>query len=71
MANKVDLNTADVNGITQARMPQISRKRAEEIVDYRNRNGPFKNWEDVKKIPGFSDEMINNLKEGATIGGQE
>jgi DNA uptake protein ComE-like DNA-binding protein len=38
------------------------------VIDYREQNGPFKTWDDLKKIPGMSPAMIDNLqRQGVTI----
>lgn len=64
-----DLNKADKQQITKAF--QVSDKKADEIVKFREQNGGFQSWDDVKKIPGFSDEMSKNLRQaGAEIDGE-
>lgn len=61
--NTVDLNSADFDLI--ARLPMVGEKRAHFIVD----NRPYNNWEEViKKVPGFSESMVEDLKKSnATI----
>lgn len=62
----VDINAASEQEL--AEIPGIGNERAKEIVEYREENGEFKNWDDVKKIPGFSDELVDRLKrEGVTM----
>ena len=64
--NSVDLNTADQVAIE--RIQGVGPSLAAKIVDYRDQNGPFKTWEDLKKIPGMSAAMIDTLKnQGVTI----
>jgi competence ComEA-like helix-hairpin-helix protein len=64
--NSVDLNTADQVAIE--RIQGVGPSLAARIVDYRDQNGPFKNWDDLKKIPGMSTAMIDTLKnQGVTI----
>lgn len=59
----VDLNSASVDEL--ADLPMVGRERAESIVQAR----PFGSWEDVKRIPGFSAGMVDDLKSGgAQIG---
>jgi len=42
----------------------LGRERARRIIQAR----PLKNWDDLKKIEGFSDTLVNDLREaGATI----
>lgn len=62
---KVDLNSANAGDI--ARVTGISSKRAQEIVEHRQNNGSFKNWEDFKKIPGFSTDLVNSLKQNGVL----
>lgn len=63
---RVDLNSADYE--TLSKLPMVGDKRAQFIIE----NRPYDNWEDIKrKVPGFSDGMIGDLKKGnATIGGK-
>ncbi|PSH03599.1 MAG: hypothetical protein CXZ00_11090 [Acidobacteria bacterium] len=46
------------------RVGGLGRERARRIIQAR----PLKNWDDLKKIEGFSDTLVNDLREaGATI----
>ncbi len=66
----IDLNMADVEEL--ARIKIIGKKRAQALVDYRDENGPFEDWEDIKNVEGFSESLIEDLKEsGATLGDAE
>jgi len=47
----VDVNTASVQLLTY--VSGLGRRLAENIVAYRNENGPFKLREDLKKVPRF------------------
>ncbi len=63
---QVNINDADVEEL--AKLSMIGRKRAEDIVNFRDENGPFQSWEDLKEVPGIDDKMIKDLKEsGATL----
>lgn len=55
----IHLNSAEPEEIARA-VPQVSEKRAQEIAERR----PFQSWEEVRKIPGFDEEMIESLREG-------
>lgn len=60
---RVNLNTATIDEI--ADLPMVGRERAEAIMNSR----PFRSWEDVERIPGFSTGMIDDLQSGgAEIG---
>lgn len=64
-AKGVDLNTASEEELE--RVGGLGRERARRIVQ----NRPFRSWDDLKKIEGFSDKLIEDLKQaGATIGGK-
>ena len=60
MRDIADLNNASVENLEK--IEGIGRKRAEEIVRYRDQNGGFKSWGDVRGTPGFSDEMVHVLQ---------
>ena len=55
-----DLNEASVEDLEQ--IEGIGRKRAEEIIKFRDNRGGFESWDDLKEIPGFSNEMITVLQ---------
>ncbi len=64
-AGGVDLNTANEQELE--RVGGLGRERAQRIVQSR----PFSSWDDVKKIEGFSDKLVQDLRQaGARIGGQ-
>jgi competence protein ComEA len=59
--NSIDwLNEAEVKDLEN--IQGIGKKRAEEIVKYRDENGEFESWDDLKKVPGFDDQMVGALK---------
>lgn len=69
MSRNIDLNT--VNEQELQRLQGIGKDPAKNIVDFRRQHGPFKNWEDLKRVPGLTQEMIETLKrDGATIAGR-
>ena len=68
--SNIDLNRASAQEIAEADIPQVSLERANDLVEYREENGPFQSWDDVKRVPGFSQGMIDNLRQsGVTLGG--
>lgn len=67
MAWNVDLNSAGVEELSNIAL--IGRQRAEEIVRYRDEHGFFRDWNDLRNIPGFSDKLIDDLKgRGLSLG---
>lgn len=54
----VDLNKASVDEL--ADLPMVGRERAEALAKAR----PFRSWQDVGKVPGFSSGMVDDLKSG-------
>lgn len=55
----INLNNARADDLEQ--IGGIGRQRAQKLIDYRNEHGPFKSWEDVKAVPGFS-KLADELK---------
>ena len=59
----VDLNSADQADLE--RVGGLGEERARRLVQSR----PFRSWEDLKKIDGFSDKLIDDLRRsGARLG---
>lgn len=61
--NPVNINTASAQDIAKS-LTGIGKKRAEAIVEYRTKNGPFKSADDLINIKGISKKVIekNNGK---------
>ena len=65
----MNLNTATAEEIAAANIERLDRKKADELVKFREENGPFNSWDDVKKVPGFNNDRIRELqKAGVTLG---
>jgi competence ComEA-like helix-hairpin-helix protein len=47
-----NLNTATV--VQLDKLPGVGPKTAQRIVEYRIAHGPFKTWEDLKKVKGLT-----------------
>lgn len=64
----LNLNTVGIDELTS--VTGISRERAQLLLDYRDEHGEFRTWDDVKSVPGFSQKLIEFLKnEGAFFKG--
>lgn len=59
----INLNTADFEDISK--LPMVGEKRAHFIIDHR----PYSSWDDLKKVPGLSEGMVDDLRNSnATLG---
>ncbi len=64
-AKGVDLNSASQQDLE--RVGGLGPDRARKIIQQR----PIRSWDDLKKREGFSDRLVQDLRQaGATIGGQ-
>ena len=61
VTGKLNINTATAEQVAQ--LPGVSPKKAQGLIDYRTKNGNFKNFEDLQKIPGIQQKKINKLKD--------
>lgn len=62
----VDINKADV--ATLKNLPGIGETKAKAIVEYREKNGPFKTVQDLDKVKGIGPKMMEKLKDQVTVG---
>lgn len=60
-AEIVNINKADAGALVE-NLPGIGEVKAKAIVEYRKKNGKFKNIEDLLKVPGIGKSTFNNLK---------
>ena len=61
----IDINRAEV-WLLQA-LPDIGQVRAQAIVDYRQKNGPFHSVKEITNVPGISNSIYENIKVFITI----
>jgi len=64
-AQKVDINRADVWLLES--LPGIGETLAQRIVDYRQRNGPFNNTDELLKISGIGTNNYEEIKHLITV----
>jgi len=63
----VDLNSATVTELDAVK--GIGPAKAKAIIDYREKNGPFKSVEDLKNVKGFGVKSVEKLRTEITAGG--
>ena len=63
---KVNINTAGVDELVT--LPGIGKAYAERIVEYRQKNGPFKKVEDIINVRGIGEKTFERIKDRLTIG---
>ena len=64
---KINLNTA-----TEAELQTISgigAKKAQEIIRFRDEQGPFKTVEELKNVSGIGEKTVERLKDMLTVTG--
>jgi competence protein ComEA len=60
----VNINTADAE--TLATLQGIGEKRAEAIIDYRTRHGPFVSVDDLIKVKGIGVKTVEKNRDRMT-----
>lgn len=60
-SDKVDINSATKEQLKT--IPGIGDITAQKIIDYREKNGPFKSIQDLKKVGRIGDKTIEKIKE--------
>ena len=63
---RIDLNTASEKDLQ--RLPQIGAQRAEDIVAWREKRGPFRRIEDLKKVSGIGEGIFSQIEQYIKIG---
>lgn len=66
------LAAVNINTATQGELDGvkgIGPSKAQAIIEYRTKNGPFKSLEDLKNVKGFGDKSIAKLKGELSVAG--
>ncbi len=63
--SKVNINTADAAQLQT--LKGIGASRAEDIIAYRDANGPFQAIEDIMKVNGIKQSLFGKIKDSITV----
>jgi competence protein ComEA len=64
----VNINTATKEELTS--LKGIGEKRAQDIIDYRTKNGPFKSVDELEKVPGIGPGTMKQIRSELTTTGK-
>ena len=64
VSGKISLNSATKEELMT--LTGIGESKAEDIIKYREENGPFKAIEDIKNVSGIGDSLFAKIKENIT-----
>jgi competence protein ComEA len=64
----VNINTATKEELVT--LKGIGPTRAQEIIDYRTKNGPFKTVDDLEKVKGIGPGTMKQIKSQITVTGK-
>ena len=63
----VNINTATKDELVS--LKGIGPSRAQEIIDYRTKNGPFKTVDDLEKVKGIGPGTMKQIKSQISVSG--
>lgn len=66
-AAPVDINAADAK--TLESLNGVGPAKAEAIVEYRAKNGPFKSVDELEKVSGIGKATIDKNRDNLVVGG--
>lgn len=64
-SGKININNAKLEDLTQ--LTGIGPSKAQAIIEYREKNGPFKSIDDLKNVTGIGDKTYEKLKDEIEI----
>ena len=69
-AEPVNVNTADATALAKA-LNGIGPAKAKAIVSYREKNGPFKNADQLAMVEGISQKLIDRNRADIRLGAEK
>ena len=57
----IDINTADIEEL--CKLSGIGESKAEDIITYREKKGPFQKKEDLMKVPGIKQNLYDKIQD--------
>jgi len=65
-AQPIDINHASAQALAEA-IKGVGLKRAEAIVAYREKNGPFSAVEDLSRVQGIGEKTLQSSRDNLTV----
>ena len=68
----IALGAVNINSATKEQLESldgIGPVKAQAIIDYRKKNGPFKSLDDVKKVDGVGDATFDKIRKDIALSG--
>lgn len=69
-AQPVDINTAGAEALAEA-ISGVGLKRAEAIIAYRDEHGPFASVDDLAKVQGIGERIVDGSRDRLKAGKSE
>jgi len=66
-ADPVDINTADAATLSKS-LKGVGMAKAEAIVEYRKKHGPFKNADELSLVKGIGERTVDINREDIRVG---
>lgn len=67
LATPVDINSANMETIATG-LKGIGDKKAQAIIDYRNKHGAFQSIDDLLNVPGIGEKTLQQLRSKLSLG---